>query len=231
MPGTHSVAFSTSRDVLPAAGLGGVVSEMTPALIVCDSVPRKVLICRIECLPFASLEQTSAHIQIPLPFHLTLKKGMSVKRCRKVQRQQPTPYICPQCLEPILPIYVPKGSEGGRTGSVFPVSQPQGLAGKDWPCKHGPRGWNRKPGVSPTHPMDKGSLKPNGAESRGYTPAYPHKTNQSHHVLAGWQWANRLIFPWLSFSPIKWGKLPSSKVVMRIKNKTVCRKYSEPGTE
>lgn len=204
---------------------------MTPALTVCDSVPRKVLICRIECLPFASLEQTSAHIQIPLPFHLTLKKGMSVKRCRKVQRQQPTPYICPQCLEPILPIYVPKGSEGGRTGSVFPVSQPQGLAGKDWPCKHGPRGWSRKPGVSPTHPMDKGSLKPIGAESRGYTSALPTRlTSPTMYWLDDKEQIDKF-FHGLVSSPIKWGKLPSSKVVMRIKNKTVCRKYSEPGTE
>lgn len=135
MPGTHSVAFSTSRDLLPAVGLGGVVSEMTPALTVCDSVPRKVLICRIECLPFASLEQTSAHIQIPLPFHLTLKKGMSVKRCRKVQRNS-------LHLSPVPGAHPPNLCPKGLWGGTYRISLPsvtatgasrQGLALQAWP--------------------------------------------------------------------------------------------------
>lgn len=41
------MALSTSLSLLPTSGLEGVISEITLALIVCDSVTRKRCICRI----------------------------------------------------------------------------------------------------------------------------------------------------------------------------------------
>ena len=90
VPETHCVALTTSRRPLPASGLGRVISE--PTLIFCDSVTRKGLICRILYLQCVALEQSPAHIRIPLPFLLTFTKGMSSKRFRKeIQCQQPIP--------------------------------------------------------------------------------------------------------------------------------------------